>query len=515
MTEALLLTPGATRLADLRRVYRKDLPVRIDDACKTGVDAAAKIVADAARGKAAVYGINTGFGKLANTRIPADQTSRLQRNLVLSHCCGVGQPLPRAVVRLVIALKMLSLGRGASGVRWDIILRLQSLLQLDLLPVIPAQGSVGASGDLAPLAHLAAVLIGEGHVDYEGERMPAADALKAAKLEPLELGPKEGLGLINGTQVSTALALAGLFDAWSLAQTALISGALSTDALMGSTQPFRAEIHARRGLRGQIDAAHSLQLLLEGSAIRESHREGDERVQDPYSFRCQPQVMGACLDELRAVAQMLETESNAVTDNPIVDSDSGEILSGGNFHAEPVAFGADRVALAIAEIGAICQRRIAIAVDPAQNYGLPAFISPDPGLNSGFMIAEVTAAALMAENKQRAQPCSLDSTPTSANQEDHVSMACHAARRLDEMNHNLAHILAIELLIGVQGVEFRAPVETSARLQKVMHKVRSAVAPLEDDRYLADDIAAIKQLVAERAIIASLGEIGLLPEIDP
>ncbi len=515
MTEALLLTPGATRLADLRRVYRKDLPVRIDDACKARVDAAAEIVANAARGKTAVYGINTGFGKLANTRIPADQTSRLQRNLVLSHCCGVGPALPRPVVRLVIALKMLSLGRGASGVRWDLILRLQSLLQLEMIPVIPAQGSVGASGDLAPLAHLAAVLIGEGHVDYEGEHMSAADALKAAKLEPLELGPKEGLGMINGTQVSTALALAGLFDAWSLAQTALISGALSTDALMGSTQPFREEIHALRGLRGQIDAAQSLRLLLEGSAIRESHREGDERVQDPYSFRCQPQVAGACLDELRAVAQMLETEANAVTDNPIVDVDSGEILSGGNFHAEPVAFGADRVALALAEIGAISQRRIAIAVDPAQNFGLPAFISPDPGLNSGFMIAEVTAAALMAENKQRALPCSLDSTPTSANQEDHVSMACHAARRLDEMNHNLAHILAIELLIGVQGVEFRAPVETSARLQKVMQKVRGSVAPLEDDRYLADDIAAIKQLVVERAIIASLGEIGLLPEIDP
>ena len=513
MTDSLTLVPGKTRLDDLRRVYRERLALALDPVCRAEVDAAAQIVAAAAAGDAAVYGINTGFGKLANTRIPSAQTSLLQRNLVLSHCCGVGEPLAAPVVRLVIVLKLLSLGRGASGVRWLVIERLQELLRLDLLPVIPSQGSVGASGDLAPLAHLAAVLIGEGQVTWQGRNLPAAEALARAGLEPLELGPKEGLGLINGTQVSTALALAGLFDTWDLAGCALITGALSTDALMGSTSPFRAEIHALRGLPGQIDAAACLRKLLSGSAIREAHREDDERVQDPYSYRCQPQVMGACIDLLRQVGRTLEIEANAVTDNPIVVTDKAEILSGGNFHAEPVAFGADNIALSIAEIGSITERRIATAVDPAQNFGLPAFGSPDPGLNSGFMIAEVTAAALMSENKQRATPASIDSTPTSANQEDHVSMACHAARRLGEMNRNLAHIVAIELLIGVQGVEFRAPLLTSPRLQKVMGEVRARIPRLEQDRYLADDIRAARELVESLAIVAALGETGLLPEL--
>ena len=389
------------------------------------------------------------------------------------------------------------------------------MINHNIYPRIPSQGSVGASGDLAPLAHLTAVMIGAGHVRFEGRDMRTADALKAAKLKPIKLGPKEGLGMVNGTQVSTALALAGLFDAWSLAQTALISGAMTTDALMGSTRPFRSEIHALRGQQGQIDAALSLRSLLEGSVIRESHREDDERVQDPYSIRCQPQVMGACLDQFRQVAQMLETEANAVTDNPIVVIEDGSILSGGNFHAEPVAFGADQCAFAIAEIGSIAERRIATTVDPAQNFGLPAFVSPDPGLNSGFMLAEVTAAALMSENKQRAAPCSIDSTPTSANQEDHVSMSCHAARRLSEMNHNLANIIAIELLISTQGIELRAPLKTSERLRQVMKKIRAKVAPLEGDRYLADDIAEVKKLVMDRNIIASLGEIGLLPQLVP
>ncbi len=515
MTKALLLTPGSTGLTELRHIYRQDLCADINEACKSRVDAAARIVAEAAQNEAPVYGINTGFGKLASTRIPAEQLTQLQRNLILSHCCGVGTPLPRAVVRLVIVLKMLSLGRGASGVRWEIIERLQTMLRLDMIPVIPGQGSVGASGDLAPLAHLTAAMIGEGYVFFRDDKMPAAAALKAAGLEPLVLGPKEGLGMINGTQVSTALALGALFDAWNLAQTALVAGALTTDALMGSTRPFRPEIHALRGLPGQIDAARCLSALLEGSAIRESHREDDARVQDPYSLRCQPQVMGACLDQFRQVAQMLEIEANAVTDNPIVVIEDGSILSGGNFHAEPVAFGADQCALAISEIGSIAQRRIANTVDPAQNFGLPAFVSPDPGLNSGFMIAEVTAAALMAENKQRAAPCSIDSTPTSANQEDHVSMACHAARRLGEMNHNMAHIIAIELLISVQAIEFRAPLETSPRLTRVMQQVRSVVAPLEGDRYLADDIAAIKQLVMGRSIIKPLVVDGSLPRLQP
>jgi len=490
------------------------MAVRIDPACKERVDAAAAVVAAAAAGDAAVYGINTGFGKLASTRIPASQTSQLQRNLILSHCCGVGEPLPRAVVRLIMVLKMLSLGRGASGVRWQIVEQLRAMLQHDLIPVIPGQGSVGASGDLAPLAHLTAAMIGEGQVHLNGVKMAAGEALQASGLAPLQLGPKEGLGMINGTQVSTALALAGLFDGWRLAQTALISGALTTDALMNSTAPFRPEIHALRGQPGQIDAAHALRQLLEDSAIRESHREDDERVQDPYSVRCQPQVMGACIDQLRQVAQTLTIEANAVTDNPIVVIEDGSILSGGNFHAEPVAFAADQCALAITEIGSITERRIAINVDPAQSFGLPAFLTPDPGLNSGFMIAEVTAAALMAENKQRATPCSIDSTPTSANQEDHVSMACHGARRITEMNHNLAHIIAIELLISTQGIEFRAPIETSSTLRRVMATIREQVTALQGDRYLADDIATLKQMVFSGSIISALADATALPGIE-
>ncbi len=511
MNEKLLLKPGLMTLDHLSRIYRSDLELHLDESSKPRVDAAAKIVQSAAAGDKAVYGINTGFGKLASTRIPAEQTTQLQRNLILSHCCGVGEPLPENIVRLIMVLKIISLGRGASGVRWQVIKRLETFLQIGLTPLVPEKGSVGASGDLAPLAHLTAVILGEGYASYKGDSMPAAQALKVAGLEPLELGPKEGLGMINGTQVSTALALAALFDTWSLAQTALISGAMTTDALMDSTAPFRPEIHALRGLQGQIDAATSLRSLLADSSIRESHRDDDERVQDPYSIRCQPQVMGACMDMLRQIGKTLEIEANAVTDNPIVVIEDGSILSGGNFHAEPVAFAADQCALAIAEIGSITERRIAITVDPAQSFGLPAFLSPAPGLNSGFMIAEVTSAALMAENKHKAMPCSIDSTPTSANQEDHVSMACHAARRLEAMNHNLASIIAIELLTSTQGIEFRAPVETSRALVKVMQAIRQRVKRLEDDRYLADDIATVKNMVMNRDIIAALDNDDLLP----
>ena len=513
MNKVLVLIPGSMTLDDLCRVYRSDVEIYLDDSFKTQVDTAAYIVQAAASGDQAVYGINTGFGKLASTRIPAQQTTQLQRNLILSHCCGVGEPLSVNIVRMIIVLKIISLGRGASGVRWEVIKRLETFLHIGLTPVIPEKGSVGASGDLAPLAHLTAVILGEGYANFQGSTMPAAQALKAAGIKPLELGPKEGLGMINGTQVSTALALAALFDAWSLAQTALISGAMTTDALMDSTAPFRPEIHALRGLQGQIDAASTLRSLLAGSVIRDSHRDNDERVQDPYSIRCQPQVMGACLDLLRQIGKTLEVEANAVTDNPIVVVADGSILSGGNFHAEPVAFAADQCALAIAEIGSITERRIAITVDPAQNFGLPAFLSPNPGLNSGFMIAEVTSAALMSENKQKAMPCSIDSTPTSANQEDHVSMACHAARRLLSMNQNLSSIIAIELLTSIQGIEFRAPVETSPALARVMRAVRKRIKCLGGDRYLADDIATLQDMVMKRDIILALEDDELLPAL--
>ncbi|MFT5506258.1 MAG: histidine ammonia-lyase [Gammaproteobacteria bacterium] len=510
MTTAKELIPGQTRLDTLEAIYRSDCSISISRAARPRVEAAAKIVADAAAGDRAVYGINTGFGKLANTRIPADKTEQLQRNLILSHCCGVGELLPIRIVRLIMTLKLLSLGRGASGVRWLVIEQIEQFLEKDLIPVVPGQGSVGASGDLAPLAHLTAALIGEGEVHYQGQIRPSIEAMAEAGLNPIVLQAKEGLGMINGTQVSTALALAGLFEAWSLAQTALISGAMTTDALMDSTAPFRPEIHSLRGLPGQIEAAACLRLLLEGSKIRESHLDNDERVQDPYSVRCQPQVMGACLDLLRQSAATLQIEANAVTDNPIVVVEDGSILSGGNFHAEPVAFAADQIAIAISEIGSITERRIATTVDPAQSFGLPAFLTPEPGLNSGFMIAEVTSAALMAENKHRANPCSIDSTPTSANQEDHVSMACHGARRLGEMNQNLANIVAIELLIGVQGIEFRAPIKTSKILEGVMAIVRDKVDSLKDDRFMATDINLVKTMIDQRQITMSI-ESGILP----
>ncbi len=501
----LTLVPGSADLASLERLYRESPPVRVTPKARPTVDAAAAVIAQAAGGRTAVYGVNTGFGKLANTRIAAADTAILQRNLILSHCCGVGPALSERIVRLMMALKLLSLGRGASGVRWDVIALLEAMLERGVIPVVPAQGSVGASGDLAPLAHMTAVMIGEGEAWFDGTRMSGAGALAKAGLAPLVLGPKEGLALINGTQLSTALALAGLFEAWRCVEGALASGALSTDAAMGSAAPFREEIHAVRGHRGQLDAARTLRDLLEESEIRESHRVDDERVQDPYCIRCQPQVMGACIDLLRQAGATLRTEANAVTDNPLVFAADGAILSGGNFHAEPVAFAADQIALAIAEIGAIAQRRIALIVDPSLSFGLPPFLTAEPGLNSGFMIAEVTAAALMAENKQRAAPCSIDSTPTSANQEDHVSMATHAARRLIEMTDNLSHIIGIELLTAAQGVELRAPLRTSPTLGRVVGTLRDEVPALGPDRYLAPELDAASVLIRTGAVVETAG----------
>ncbi|RST85153.1 histidine ammonia-lyase [Aquibium carbonis] len=505
----ITLHPGSVPLATLERLYRSEEPARLDDGFRPGIEAAAARIAGIAGGTAAVYGINTGFGKLASVRIAADDVATLQRNLILSHCCGVGQPLPADIVRLIMALKLVSLGRGASGVRPATVELIEAMLARGVVPVIPEKGSVGASGDLAPLAHMTAVMIGEGEAFLDGQRMPGADALARAGLAPVVLAAKEGLALINGTQVSTALALAGLFRAHRAANAALITGALSTDAAMGSSAPFHPEIHALRGHRGQIDTAAALRRLLDGSPIRESHLEGDERVQDPYCIRCQPQVDGACLDILRMTAQTLQIEANAVTDNPLVLSD-GSVVSGGNFHAEPVAFAADQIAIAVCEIGAIAQRRIALLVDPALSFGLPAFLARKPGLNSGLMIAEVTSAALMSENKQMAHPASVDSTPTSANQEDHVSMACHGARRLLAMTENLACIVGIEAVTAAQGIDFRAPLTTSALLGQAHAAIRAVVPTLDVDRYMAGDLEAAAELVRSGALNASVGE-GVLP----
>ncbi len=510
MSETLTLMPGQIDLATLQRLYREEMPVRIDPSCQPAVVAAHEIVAAAAAGGEAVYGVNTGFGKLANTRISPDETTRLQRNLILSHAAGVGEPLSRAVVRLTIILKMLSLGRGASGVRWQLIDTLGQMLAKDVVPVVPAQGSVGASGDLAPLAHLTAVLIGEGEAWRQGEICPGGKAMAAAGIEPLALGPKEGLAMINGTQVSTALALAGLFRSKRLLKSALVTGALSVDAILGADTPFIDEIHQLRGHQAQIDVALALRKLLDGSDIRASHVDCS-RVQDPYSIRCQPQVMGACLTLLRQAAETLHIEANAVTDNPLVIVDRKAIYSGGNFHAEPVAFAADQIALAISEVGALSERRIALLVDPVMSE-LPPFLTPDPGINSGFMSAEITAAALAAENKQRATPASIDSLTTSANQEDHVSMACHGARRLLDMADNLGRIVAIELLAAAQGVDFRAPLKTSTPLAAVITRLRSVVPKLEEDRYMAPDIAVAADMVQAGVLVEAAGA-ELLPDL--
>lgn len=500
-----ILIPGHVSLAQLERIFRLGLPARLDDSARPGIDRAASHIAAAASGTVAVYGVNTGFGKLASIKIAPEDTATLQKNLILSHCCGVGDPMPEDVARLMMVLKLLSLGRGASGVRPEVVACIEAMLEHRVTPVIPDQGSVGASGDLAPLAHMTAVMIGHGEAMVDGQVKPGAEALAMKGISPIRLGAKEGLALINGTQFSTAYALAGLFQGWQAAHEALVTSALSTDAIMGSTAPLEPEIHALRGQPGQIDAAATMRALLADSEIRASHLTGDDhRVQDPYCIRCQPQVTGAAMDVLRMAARTLQIEANAATDNPLVLSD-GQIVSGGNFHAEPVGFAADMIAMALAEIGAIAQRRVALMVDPTLSFDLPAFLTPKPGLNSGLMIAEVTTAALMSENKHLAHPTVIDSTPTSANQEDHVSMAAHGARRLRRMVKNLNVILGVEAMCAAQGVEFRAPLKTSAPLQAAVRALRAKVPALEDDRYLAPDLARAADLVAGGALSKATG----------
>lgn len=499
----LVLVPGKATIEDLDLIIEKDqLTITLDRQCKRAVERTAEVVNGVVNADAAVYGVNTGFGKLSSVRIAAEDSATLQRNLILSHCAGVGDITDQRIVRMMMTLKLLSLGRGASGVRWALIESIENLLNTGITPVVPSKGSVGASGDLAPLAHFAAVLMGEGEVFFNDTRQPAMTALNTAGLQPIELIAKEGLALINGTQFSTAASLVALHTTFNLANTAIITSAMSTDAIMGSTAPLQAAIHILRGHQGQIDVAASMRALMEGSEIRDSHREGDTRVQDPYCIRCQPQVTGACIELLRQAAYTLQIEANAVTDNPLVIPDDdhpngGRVLSGGNFHAEPVAFAADQIAIAIAEIGAIAQRRVALMVDPALSFDLPPFLTPDPGLNSGFMVAEITSAALMSENKHLANPCSTDSTPTSANQEDHVSMAAHGAIRLSRMNTNLVNILAIELLCAARGIEFRQPLKTSEPLRAVITTLRKDVPTLQQDRYMAGDIAQAASLVLD------------------
>jgi histidine ammonia-lyase len=492
--------------ATLRDLSRGGARLSISQAAYAAIDRGAAAVATIVRRGTPAYGVNTGFGRLAQTHIPNDQLELLQRNLVLSHAVGVGEPLPAPVVRLMLALKIASLAQGFSGVRRELVDALVKLYDADVLPRVPSKGSVGASGDLAPLAHLAAVLLGVGEVEVGGKVMTADEGLARAGLTRVTLAAKEGLALLNGTQTSTALALVNLFAIDNLFATAVVAGALSVDAAEGSASPFDARIHALRGHPGQIAAAAAYRALLADSPINSSHRECG-KVQDPYSLRCQPQVMGACLDQMEAARAVLVREANGVSDNPLVFSDTGEVLSGGNFHAEPVAFAADNLALAIAEIGALSERRIALLVD-ATLSGLPPFLVKDGGVNSGFMIAHVTAAALASENKLLAHPASVDSLPTSANQEDHVSMATFAARKLGDLCENTASILAIELLAAAQGVDLRAPIVTSQKLQAVLRDIRARVPHYDIDHYLAPDIASITQAVTSGVIAAHCPPLG-------
>ncbi|MET3560287.1 histidine ammonia-lyase [Bartonella japonica] len=499
----IILKPGEVTLRELEAVYFDGKVSTLHSDTHQAIIKGAERIAEIAAGSKPVYGINTGFGKLASIKIDANDVALLQRNLILSHCCGVGEPLAENIVRLIMTLKLLSLGRGASGVRLELVHFLENMLVRGVIPVIPEKGSVGASGDLAPLAHMAAVMMGEGEAFFQNIRMSGATALEKARLSPVILEAKEGLALINGTQTSTALALAGLFHGYRALCGGLLAGALTTDAIMGSTIPFHPDIHLLRGHYGQIAVSQTLEQLLKDSGIRAAHLRGDDRVQDPYCIRCQSQVMGACFDILLAAAKTLIIEANAVTDNPLILRD-GEVVSGGNFHAEPVAFAADHIALALCEIGSISQRRIALMVDPAVSHGLPAFLAQNPGLNSGFMIAEVTSAALMSENKQMAHPASVDSTPTSANQEDHVSMACHGARRLLTMSENLFTIIGIETLVAAQGIEYRAPLKTSSFLQSVMNHIRKNIDTLKEDRYMASDLHKGHILVREGYLLSVL-----------
>ena len=498
---ALSLNPGQAALTDWRAILDGTAVALADSGA--AIAAAQTIVDDIVSAGIVTYGVNTGFGKLASVRIADADLATLQRNLILSHAVGTGPALPDAVVRLLLAMKAASLARGASGVKREVVAALAGALSADALPVVPAKGSVGASGDLAPLAHMTAALMGVGEMRLNGETLPAAEALNRIGQAPLALGAKEGLALINGTQVSASIAIAGLSAIACVFDAALVAGALSVDALKGSDTPFDPRIQTLRGQPGQIRVAAILLELIAGSEIRASHRHGDSKVQDPYSLRCQPQVMGAVRDLLANAGRTLTIEANAVTDNPLVLG-PGEIVSGGNFHAEPVAFAADTLAMGVCEIGNLAERRIALLVDPVMS-GLPPFLARDAGLNSGFMIAQVTAAALASENKQKAYPASVDTIPTSANQEDHVSMATHGAFRLLDMAKNAASIVAVELMAAAEAIEHHRPMKTSPRLEPVLALIRERIAPLTEDRYLAPDLAAATDLVLSGALGRAAG----------
>ncbi len=484
----LVLKPGELSLPLLRQISRSPVNLALDINAHPDINASTEVVDAVIADNKTVYGINTGFGLLANTRIAPEDLEVLQKSIVLSHAAGIGEFMDDETVRLMMVLKINSLSRGYSGIRLSVIQALIDLVNAQVYPCVPKKGSVGASGDLAPLAHMSTILLGEGEARHNGRLITGMEALQIAGLDPITLAPKEGLALLNGTQASTALALEGLFHAEDLFASATVCGAMSVDAALGSRKPFDPRIHRVRGHRGQMDAALAFRFLLDSrSEIGESH-DGCEKVQDPYSLRCQPQVMGACLQQIRNAAETLEVEANSVSDNPLVFADDGDIISGGNFHAEPVAMAADNLALAIAEIGSLSERRMALLIDSALSK-LPPFLVNNGGVNSGFMIAQVTSAALASENKTLAHPASVDSLPTSANQEDHVSMATFAARRLTDMAENTRGILAVEYLASAQGLDFRSPLKSSEKIEQAKQILRESVPFYDKDRYFAPDIA--------------------------
>ena len=488
-----ILVPGQLVFTDIRHLLNETTTLQLDPHCHAAICAAEKMISNIIAENKTIYGINTGFGALASTKIHSNDLNQLQHSIILSHAAGTGAWLDDQVVRLILALKINSLARGFSGIRLQTIDALIRLYNANIYPCIPAQGSVGASGDLAPLAHLSAILLGVGNARYQGKVITAEEALAIVNLNPLQLAPKEGLALLNGTQVSTALAITGLLATEDIFVAAIVAGALSVDAARGSVTPFDERIQLIRGHATQIEVAKMLRELLQNSEIVQSHLHC-QKVQDPYSLRCQPQVMGACLAQLLFNKEILMIEANAVSDNPLVFVEENEILSGGNFHAEPIALAADAIAISIAEIAALSERRIALLVDPHFS-GLPAFLVNHPGINSGFMIAQVTAAALASENKSLAHPASVDSLPTSANQEDHVSMATYAARRLLSMTENAAGIVGIELLSACQGIDFLRPLKTSTKLETIHQFIRDHIRFYEHDRYFAPDIEKIKFLI--------------------
>ncbi|MDX2320170.1 MAG: histidine ammonia-lyase [Moritella sp.] len=494
----LTIKPGLLTLAQLRQISRSPVQVSLDPSCFEDIHASTKVVNDVIAENRVAYGINTGFGLLANTRIAPEDLETLQRSIVLSHAAGIGEFMNDETVRMMMVLKINSLARGFSGIRLLVIEALMQLVNAEVYPCVPKKGSVGASGDLAPLAHMSTVLLGEGEARHQGKVITGEAALAIAGMQKITLAPKEGLALLNGTQASTAFGLEGLFAAEDLFASATLCGAMTVEAALGSRRPFDPRVHRVRGHRGQMDSATMYRHILGfSSELGDSHT-ACEKVQDPYSLRCQPQVMGACLQQIRNSADIFEVEANSVSDNPLVFADDGDIISAGNFHAEPIAMASDNLALAIAEIGSLSERRMALLIDNSLSK-LPPFLVDNGGVNSGFMIAQVTSAALASENKSLAHPACVDSLPTSANQEDHVSMATFAGRRLKDMAENTRGILAVELLAAAQGLDFRAPLKSSPLVEQAKAELRERVDFYDKDRYFAPDIANANQLILEAA----------------